>query len=172
MTGFSTASAREPRSASNHLIRRWPASASCSSGSDCTIFASALAHVRMWINAPLYSTRWARISFAALLRTHGHRAITPYCSRTRMASDWRSISFRVRVCSRREHSFAPAQQTWVEAEAACSPRGLTHLPYADCPYLLLSKRGAILRVYWDAFCHLLKAQHRSGLAAKKTRVRG
>jgi len=25
---------------------------------------------------------------------------------------------------------------------------------------------------WDAFCHLLKAQHRSGLAAKKTRVRG
>src|SRR5262249_13361378 len=79
-------------------------------------------HVRMWINAPLYSTRWARPSFAALLRTHGHRAITPYCSRTRMASDWRSISFRVRVCSRREHSFALAQRTWVEAEAACSPR--------------------------------------------------
>ena len=45
------------RSASNHVIRRWPASASCSSGLDYTTFASAPAHARMWINAPLYSRR-------------------------------------------------------------------------------------------------------------------
>jgi len=56
-TGFSTASARELRSASNRVIRRWPASASCSSGLDYTTFASAPAHARMWINAPLYSRR-------------------------------------------------------------------------------------------------------------------
>jgi len=47
------------------------------------------ARVRTWTNAPLCSARWARPSFAAPPKTPGHRAITPCCSRTRTASDWR-----------------------------------------------------------------------------------
>ena len=49
----------------------------------------ALTGERLSIDALLYAARLARPSFAALPKTRGHPAITPYCSRTRTASDWR-----------------------------------------------------------------------------------
>src|SRR5215510_13897164 len=45
--------------------------------------------VRTWTNAPLCSVRWAQRSFVAPPKTHGRRATTPCCSRTRTASGWR-----------------------------------------------------------------------------------
>jgi len=47
------------------------------------------ARVRTWTNAPLCSARWAQRSFVAPPKTHGRRATTPCCSRTRTASGWR-----------------------------------------------------------------------------------
>ena len=41
--------------------------------------------VRTWTNAPLCSARWAQRSFVAPPKTHGRRATTPGCSRTRTA---------------------------------------------------------------------------------------
>jgi catechol-2,3-dioxygenase len=78
--------ARGLRLAFNHAIRRWLASASSSSGLACTICACEPDRVRTWTNAPLCSARWARSSFAAPPKTHGRRATTPCCSRTRTAS--------------------------------------------------------------------------------------
>ena len=44
------------------------------------------ARVRTWTNVALCSARWAQPSFAAQPKTHGRRATTPCCSRTRTES--------------------------------------------------------------------------------------
>ena len=67
-------------------IRRWPASASCSSESACTTFACEPARATTLINAPGSSGKWARLSFAAPPKTPGRQATTLCCSRTRMVS--------------------------------------------------------------------------------------
>jgi len=70
----------DPAMAGEHFVQQRVA---------CIISASAPARVRMWTNAPPCSARWARPSFAAPPKTHGHRATTPFYSKTRTASDWR-----------------------------------------------------------------------------------